>query len=107
MEILDLIAENGTDASETLSPPSVGGNINDRSVVKEQLGSKCALIGGIDQFNILTSGTPECIREEVRSLFDAYGSGGGFILSTSDHFFDAPVENLKIYAQAAHECVYN
>ncbi|MCL5103125.1 MAG: uroporphyrinogen decarboxylase family protein [Armatimonadetes bacterium] len=104
--ILDLIAANKTDASETLSPPGVGGNITDRMTVKNTLGKKCCLIGGMDQFNVLTSGTPERIKQEVRDLFSTYGVGGGYIMSTADHFFDVPVENLKAYAGAAHECVY-
>lgn len=104
--ILDLIAANGTDASETLSPPGVGGNIRDRAEVKGQLGGRCALIGGMDQYNVLTSGTPEMIRNEVRELFTTYGKNGGYIMSTADHFFDVPVENLRTYAEAVHECIY-
>lgn len=104
--ILDQIAANGTDASETLSPPGVGGNIADRTVVKKTLGEKCALIGGMDQFNVLTSGNSETIKNEVRDLFTTFGVGGGYIMSTADHFFDAPIENLRAYAEAAHECVY-
>ena len=104
--LLDLIADNGTDASETLSPPSVGGNIKDRMAVKNSLGSKCCLIGGIDQSNVLTSGNPESIRREVRDCFSTYGLGGGYIASTADHFFDAPAANLRAYAEAAHECTY-
>ncbi len=106
MGILDLIDENGTDASETLSPPSVGGNITDRNLVKKVLGNKCALIGGIDQYNILTSSTPQKINQEVHELFETYGAGGGYILSASDHFFDVPTENLQAYAAAARECSY-
>jgi len=45
-------------------------------------------------------------RREVHDLFTTYGQGGGYIISTSDHFFDAPLENLKAYADAARECVY-
>ena len=104
--LIDLIIENGTDASETLSPVSVGGNITDRDKVKKQLGSKCALIGGIDQFNILTSGTEEQIRQEVTNLFQTYGKNGGYIMSTADHFFDAPPENLQTYANTAQKCLY-
>ncbi len=104
--ILDLIAQNGTDASETLSPKSVGGNISERTFVKEHLGTKCALIGGLDQFNVLTSGTRETITHEVRELFATYGKGGGYIMSTADHFFDAPLENIRFYSEAAKDCVY-
>ncbi len=106
MHILNLIIENGTDASETLSPPGTGGNITDPAVVREAYKDRVAMIGGMDQFNILTTGTPQQIKAEVRRLFEGFGKNGGYILSASDHFFEVPPENLKIYAAAAKECVY-
>ena len=94
------------DASETLSPPGIGGNISEPDKVRKVLGGKLAMIGGMDQMNILTVGTPQQIRAEVRRLFDGFGKDGGYIMSVADHFFDAPVENIRIYAEAAKECVY-
>lgn len=106
MHILDQIIENETDASETLSPPGTGGNIREPRKVREAFAGKVAMIGGMDQFNVLTSGRPEQIQAEVRRLFEGFGADGGYIMAASDHFFDAPPENLKVYAEAAHECVY-
>lgn len=106
MNILDQIAENGCDASETLSPPGVGGNITDPSAVRRAFGGKIAMIGGLDQHNVLTAGRPEDVRREVRRLFEGFGPDGGYICSASDHFFDAPVENLRAMAEAARECSY-
>lgn len=106
MPILDLIAANKCDASETLSPPGVGGDITDPSAVKEKLGTKVALIGGLDQFNILTEGSRDEIRKEVFRLFEGYGPGGGYIMSACDHFFNTEKEKLIWYAEAARECVY-
>ncbi len=109
MAILDRIPANGCDASETLSPPGVGGDIlpGDRMKVKEVLGSKVALIGGVDQGRLLTEGTPEEVAAEVRACFETFGSNGGYICSASDHFFHAPVENLTAMARAAKECRYS
>ena len=104
--ILDLIIANETDASETLSPCGTGGNITDPEAVRKMFEGKTAMIGGMDQFNILTTGTAEEIRAEVFRLFEGFGKNGGYIMSASDHFFETPVENLKIYAAAAKECVY-
>jgi len=106
MNILDLIAKNETDASETLSPPGVGGNITEPEKVRKAYAGKVAMIGGMDQFNILTDGTKEQIGKEVRRLFEGFGKEGGYILSASDHFFDTPPENLFVYARAARECRY-
>lgn len=106
MHILDQIIENETDTSETLSPPGTGGNIGEPQKVREVFAGKVAMIGGMDQFNILTTGAPDEIRAEVRRLFEGFGSSGGYILSASDHFFDTPVENLRVFAEAARQCVY-
>jgi uroporphyrinogen-III decarboxylase len=107
MNILDLIAENETDASETLTPPGCGGNITEPAAVRDRFAGRVAMIGGMDQHNVLTTGSPDRIRAEVRRLFDGFGRDGGYILSASDHFFDTPVENLRTYAEAARECVYD
>jgi len=106
INILDLIVENETDASETLTPPGCGGNITEPEKVREAFGGRLAMIGGMDQFNILTSGTPRQIGAEVQRLFEGFGRDGGYILSASDHFFDAPVENLRAFAEAAKACAY-
>jgi uroporphyrinogen-III decarboxylase len=106
MHILDLIVENGTDASETLAPPGVGGNITEPENVRAIFGGKIAMIGGMDQFNVLTSGTPEKIRRETQRLFEGFGLNGGYLCSASDHFFETPVDNLKAFAAAARECLY-
>jgi len=108
MAILDHIPRNGCDASETLSPPGVGGDIRpeDRDTVREVLGSRVALVGGMDQGRILTEGTPAEIRAETLALFASFGKNGGYICSASDHFFHTPVENLKAFARAGRECRY-
>jgi hypothetical protein len=103
--IEELIVANGTDASETLSPPSIGGN-QEPWEFKARIGHRLALIGGMDQFNLLTSGTKEQIRAMVFKLFETVGYEGGYILSACDHFFTAPPENLRIFAEAAKECFY-
>ena len=106
MHILNLIVQNGTDASETLSPPGMGGNITEPAEVRQVFGGKLAMIGGMDQMNILTAGTKDQIRAEVARLFEGFGKDGGYILSASDHFFDTPAENLRAFAEAAKECTY-
>jgi hypothetical protein len=103
--IEDLIVANGCDVSETLAPVSIGSN-QEPWEFKAKIGGRLALIGGLDQFNTLTTGTPEAIRAMVFQLFEKVGDQGGYILSCADHFFDAPPEHIRIYAEAARECVY-
>jgi uroporphyrinogen-III decarboxylase len=103
--IEELIVANGTDASETLAGTSIGGN-SEPWDLKEAVGDRLVLIGGMDQVNVLTKGTPEEIRARVHELFERVGGDGGYILSCSDHFFDTPPEHLRVYVEAARECVY-
>jgi uroporphyrinogen-III decarboxylase len=99
------IVDNGCDASETMAALSIGGN-QEPWEYKEKIGGRVALIGGMDQFNVLTRGTPEAIRKMVRNLFEKVGYDGGYILSCTDHFFETSLENIEAYAEAARECVY-
>lgn len=108
-KILDSICANHCDVSETLSPSSVGGDIDSDETARKvcaALHPHVGMIGGMDQFNILGTGTREQIEAEVDRLFHVFGEDGGFILSACDHFFDAPPENLKIYADAAKQYHY-
>jgi uroporphyrinogen-III decarboxylase len=106
MFILNLLVQNGADASETLSPPGVGGNITEPEKVRAVFGGKRAMIGGMDQFNILTAGTRAQIRAETHRLFEGFGKNGGYICAASDHFFETPPDNLRAFADAGRECVY-
>jgi len=103
--IEDLIVKNGTDASETLASKSIGGNQNPWDF-KRKIGNRLALIGGMDQFSVLTDGSDDGIRNMVVRLFQEVGFEGGYILSCTDHFFHTPVHKLRVFADAARECVY-
>lgn len=108
-KITYLIRQNGCAASETLSPAGVGGDIGDDETARQvhaDLSPYVALIGGMDQFNVLEQGTADQIEREVFRLFELFGQNGGYILSASDHFFNAPPDNLKAFAQAAKACTY-
>ena len=64
------------------------------------------MIGGIDQFNVITDGDQDLIRQTVHKLFNTVGKNGGYICSASDHFFETPPEKLRWFAEAAFECLY-
>jgi uroporphyrinogen-III decarboxylase len=108
-KILECIKANRCDVSETLSPAGMGGDINndtDAKKVYDALHEHVGLIGGMDQFNILERGSKAEIENEVERLFNIFGKKGGYILSASDHFFEIPPENLKIFSAAAKKYVY-
>jgi uroporphyrinogen decarboxylase len=103
--IEELIIQNGADASETLAPTTIGGN-QEPWDVKEKMGGRIALIGGMDQHSVLTEGTAADIKAQVELLFRKVGYSGGYILSCADHFFHTPPGHLEAYARAALDCRY-
>ena len=64
------------------------------------------MIGGFDQFHFFKDCDAEQTRAEVRRCFEAAGKNGAYIISPSDHFFDADPELIEAFADEARKCVY-
>ncbi len=105
MPLLEMIVENGCDASETLTPAGMGGDARPAEI-KARIGERVCLIGGVNQHGVLDVGSREEIFAEVERLFAVLGRGGGYIMSPSDHFFETSEEHLRHYAEAARACRY-
>jgi len=105
MPILEQIADMGPDAMETFTPEGMGGDVN-LSEAKKRIGDRVCMIGGFDQFHFFMDCNPADTRKEVRRCFQEAGEGGGYILSPSDHFFDAEPELIQAFADEAKKCVY-
>lgn len=105
MPILEDIASMKPDAMETFSPPAMGGDTI-LEEAKRRIGDKVCMIGGFDQFHFFTGCSEADTRREVRRCFEAAGNNGGFILSPSDHFFEADLKLIKAFAEEARECNY-
>jgi uroporphyrinogen decarboxylase len=105
MPILEDIAAMKPDAMETFTPPAMHGDA-DLAEAKRRIGDKVCMIGGFDQGHYFTNCSPDETRSQVRGCFDAAGAGGGYILSPSDHFFDADTALIKAYADEAKSCRY-
>ncbi len=103
MPLLENIAAMSPDAMETFTPPAMGGD-TDLAEAKKRIGDKACMIGGFDQHNFFTNCSPGSTRKEVRRCFEAAGQNGGFILSPSDHFFDADPELIAAYTDEAKAC---
>jgi uroporphyrinogen-III decarboxylase len=105
MPILEEIAFLGVDAMETFTPPAMGADV-DLAKAKEQIGDRVCMNGGFDQFHFFVGCSPKETRAEVRRCFEAAGEGGGYILSPSDHFFEAEPDLLHAFVDEAHQCLY-
>ena len=105
MPLLERIAAMQPDAMETFTPAGMGGDA-DLAKAKRRIGAKVCMIGGFDQFHFFQGCSPEQTRAEVRRCFEAAGQGGGYILSPSDHFFDAEPALIRAFAEEAQGCTY-
>ena len=105
MPILEDIADMGPDAMETFTPPGMGADV-DLAEAKRRIGDRVCMIGGFDQGQYFERSTPEETRTAVRRCFEAAGEQGAYILTPSDHFFDAKPELLKAFADEAIRCQY-
>ncbi|MDC7234141.1 MAG: uroporphyrinogen decarboxylase family protein [Spirochaetales bacterium] len=105
MPILEDIVAMGTDAVETLTPPGMGADVNLAEAFR-RIGDKVCFIGGFDQGQYFLKSTPRETKAEVKRCFEACGLEGGYIISPSDHFFDAKPELVAAFAEAARECTY-
>ncbi len=105
MPVLERLAAMKPDAMETFTPAGMGGDAN-LAEAKRRIGDKVCMIGGFDQLHFFTGCTPEQTRAEVRRCFEEAGAGGGFILSPSDHFFDADLKLIEAFAVEAKQCLY-
>jgi uroporphyrinogen decarboxylase len=105
MPLLERIAAMQPDAMETFTPADMGGDIR-LAEAKQRIGDKVCMIGGFDQFHYFVDCPPEKTRAEVRRCFEAAGSGGGYILAPSDHFFDADPALIAAFVDEARKCTY-
>jgi len=106
MPFLERLAEMNPDAMETFTPPAMGGDTR-LAEAKKRVGGKVTMIGGFDQFHFFRGCTPGETRREVRRCFEEAGCNGGYILSPSDHFFEADLPLLDAFADEARRCTYD
>ena len=104
MPLLEMVAENGTDALETMTPPGMGGDCHLAEATR-RVGDHLAFIGGFDQGRGFEKGTPELVREMVAQLHAACPQGG-YICSPSDHFFLGDPANVQAFANVCKEMRY-
>ncbi|MDD5706225.1 MAG: uroporphyrinogen decarboxylase family protein [Kiritimatiellae bacterium] len=104
MPMLDLVAENGADGLETMTPPAMGGDC-DLAEAYRRVAGKLFLIGGFDQNAGFEKGNPPAVRKMVKDLHAACPNGG-YIVSPSDHFFFGQPENIRAFFDAAKACTY-
>jgi len=98
MSIIKILQEMGVDILLGVDP--VQGNTDLRRV-KEQIGEKVCLWGGVSSAVTLGFGTKEKIDQEAQSAVRSLGPGGGFILAPIDQLWPyTPWENIQAMIEA-------
>ncbi len=105
MPLLELVAQNGADGLETMTPPAMGGDCDLREAAR-RVGDRLFFIGGFDQHAGFEHGNPTLVRRMVRDLFESCPDGG-YICSPSDAFYLGDPENIRAFVVACKECRYD
>ena len=74
----------------------------DMARAKEVLGDKCCIAGNVPS-SLISTGTPQEVKECCRKLIEVCGKGGGYILSSGSSVDYAPAENLRAMMEAVKE----
>jgi len=74
----------------------------DMAQAKKVLGDKCCISGNVPS-SLISTGTPEEVKEYCRKLIEDCAEGGGYILSTGSSVDVAPPENIRVMMDAAKE----
>ena len=97
--LMDQFIEVGIDI---LNPIQPGALEMEPERIKAAYGDKLTFWGGIDEQGLLTNGTPEEVRAEVKRVRAILWKDGGYVLSPSHNIqVDVPVENILAMYEAA------
>jgi uroporphyrinogen decarboxylase len=100
MKIMESMIEAGIDGFQGIDPLAQ----MDIGVMKEQFGDRISLWGNIDCGNLLTFGTIDQVREEVKSCIKKAAKGGGFVLMSCNSIpYSANPHNYKAMLDFARE----
>lgn len=81
-QILPDFIEIGINALLVFQTSAVG---MDAETISKEYGGKLVFYGGVDVQKLLTLGSPEDVRREVRSNIEAFSKCGGYIVANSHH----------------------
>lgn len=97
-EIFPDFIEIGCDGVESLQP-----TINDLPILKQKYGDKLALLGTIDDTNLLVNGTPEEVSKTVSEQCRILGKNGGYVPGATNFLINQKVENIVTMIKTIHE----
>lgn len=100
-KLLELHADTGADALETLTPRSRAGDV-DLADAKQRVGRRITLFGGFNE-DVLSDGEPAAVEAEVRRCLAAAAEGGRYILRTAGQIMAARPGNIEAMTAAVRK----
>ena len=98
---IDVLLDTGADIIDAVRPYA---GANDMRVLKERIGDRICLWGGINPEVSIAQATCEQTRRDVADVILAAAAGGGFVLSTGGSICDADCyDNTVAFIEAARE----
>jgi uroporphyrinogen decarboxylase len=102
---VDYIPELIDNGIDVLNPVQISAKNMKPAALKSKYGDRLAFWGGgIDSQNTLPFGTPQQIRNQVRSNLEAFKPGGGYVFNNVHNIqYGVPPENIVALHDAAYE----
>jgi uroporphyrinogen-III decarboxylase len=100
-KLLELHADIGADALETLTPRSRAGDVY-LADAKQRVGRRITLFGGFNE-DVLSEGEPADVEAEVRRCLAAAAEGGRYILRTAGQIMAARPGNIEAMTAAVRK----
>lgn len=98
-QVIDDLVACGIHALHPIEPKAM-----DIVEAKRHLAGRVCIIGNIDLGYTLTRGTPQEVREEVRSRIRDCAPGGGYVVSSSNSVTEyVPIDNYRAMLAAVEE----
>jgi len=102
MNLVESYIELGVKSVDPFSPPPLGDT--DLAKARELVNGRYAMVGGVDQVNILQGGTKEQVAEVTKRTVETGKPGGGFILQSADFLeYNTPIENVEAFVKTGIE----
>lgn len=102
MNLVESYKQLGARIVEPFAPAPLGDA--DLAKVKQTVGGGYVILSGVDQVNVLQSGSVEQVKRVTEDTMLAGKPGGGFIMQSIDFLeYGTPVENVEAYVQTALE----
>jgi uroporphyrinogen-III decarboxylase len=96
-EIFQDYIDIGIDGVESLQP-----TINDLPALKSKYGDQIALLGTIDDTNLLVQGSPEQVKKEVTEQLKILSKGSGYIPGATNFLLNQKVKNIQAMVETIH-----